>query len=210
MATTENPLDLFAKVVNGVITEFPVYRSYIGNRGEPTDWYIRVEDLPKPTDVPRFHYLAQNVYFKDGRVFREFVVTPTSLKDLLASLVVKSSDGVAKAADIHSLDAETIQRVYNLVSDYVTQKFSDWAKTRGYGIGATDSFVSLSTYAFSANTKLQGEAKQALALRDTAWANLLAYFGDVSTGTKPVPMTLAEIDALIPPMKWPDELTPAA
>lgn len=210
MATTENPLDLFAKVVNGVITEFPVYRSYIANRGEPTDWYIRVEDLPKPTDVPRFHYLAQNVYFKDGRVFREFVVTPTSLKDLLASLVVKSSDGTAKAPDIHSLDAELVQRVQDLVSEYVTQKLSDWVKTRGYGTASTEPLISISTYVTSTIPKMAAEAKQARLLVDETWVNLLGYYNEISTGTKPVPLTLAEIDAVIPPLKWPDELTPAA
>lgn len=205
MATTENDLDLFGRVKNGAIIEFPVYRLHIKNRSHPIAWYTPAVELPKP-ELPAFHTYERQVELKNAVIEITYTTRPYTLQELLGQLrKMPTGDepgmepGVVSIAEV---DPAMVQQIYGMASDYLTGKMIAFAATRGYGTQKSDAFTSLMTYADSAVEKFRTEALRAKNLRDQAWANMLTYFGQVTTGAVPVPTTIEEIDALIPALTW--------
>jgi hypothetical protein len=201
----ENDLDLFARVQNGKIIEFPVYRLHIRNRAHPIEWYTRCEVLAK-AELPRFHRHETKVEYVDGKVIVSYPVVEIPLGELLASLIVHSEDPIhdpmqeVVAKPITEIDAETVQHIYNKVSDYIHARLDDFARTRGYN--SLDSLIG--KYTGSAIPQFAAEANRAHYLLDTAWANLLQYFQQITTGAVPVPTSLQDIESRMPALTWED------
>lgn len=205
MATVENDLDLFGRVKNGTIVEFPVYRLHIKNRSHPLSWYTPVVELPKP-ELPAFHCYERALEVKGSVIELSYTTRPYTLQELLGQLrklpTGENPDEQPSVIPINEVDPATIQQVYGLVSNYLTDKLIAFAATRGYGSANVDSFTSLMTYSDSIIEKFKNEALRGKALRDQAWANMLGYFAKVTTGEVPVPTTMEEIDAIIPELTW--------
>lgn len=208
----QNPdLDLFARVVDGEIKEYPVCRLHIQNRAQPISWYTPVVEAVKP-EVPKFHYTVEKLTVGENEVVQSFEVVPYTLQELLSNLRINTS-GVGVADDrpiIESVDPELVAQIMQLISDYVTDRLSDFAATRQYGSKAKniDPFISAATYVSSKNEKYRLESNYLLDTRDAIWANLEVYQAGVLSGTTPVPISIDEIDALIPELVWPE--VPAA
>ena len=205
MATVETDLDLFGRIKNGKIIEFPVYRLHIKNRSHPLSWYTPVVDLEKP-ELPAFHCYERALDIKDGFIQQSYTVRPFTLQELLGQLrklpTGETPDEMPSVIPITEVDPAMIQQVYGLVSNYLTDKLIAFAATRGYGSANVDAFTSLMTYSDSVIDKFKNEALRGKALRDQAWANMLGYFGKVTAGEVPVPTSMEEIDALIPELTW--------
>lgn len=205
MATVENDLDVFGRVKNGKIVEFPVYRLHIKNRSHPLSWYTPVVELPKP-ELPAFNCYDRCMEVKDGVIEVSYTVRPYTLQELLGQLrklpTGENPEELPSILPITEIDPAMIQQVYSLVSNYVTDKLIAFAATRGYGSQNVDAFTSLMTYADSVIDKFKNEALRGKFLRDQAWANMLSYFAKVTAGTVPVPTTMEEIDALVPELTW--------
>jgi len=206
----ESDLDVFARVIDGQIVEYPVYRLHIVNRGHPVDWYTPVVESPKP-ELPPYSSYKQSLTVVGGTVVASYSVIPQSLNEVLRGLVVQSTEAVEPGLPsqatqpplITDVPPDTIAKVYDMVGDYVMDKLSAWAKTRKYG-----SFSNLTDYRDSAIPKFQAEALRGIELRDTIWLTLIDYFTKVTTGQLPVPTSVSEIDALVPTLLWPDETEP--
>lgn len=205
---TRNPdFDLFARIKDGQIVEFPVYRLHIKNRAHPLSWYTPVTEEAKP-ELPPFHYHKRTVSLNNGAVTCTYTAIAFTLAELLAQLKPASSGLVGEEAPVplvSELDPALVAHVYELASEYLTDKLVAFAKTRGYGTSKVDAFTSLLSYLTSGVAKFKAEAERGQMLRDTAWANLLGYFQQVTTGEVPVPTSIDSIEALIPAMRWPDE-----
>jgi len=50
--------------------------------------------------------------------------------------------------------------------------------------------------------KFRIEGLRGYQLRDQVWIALTTYFEEVQNGTKPVPVSISEIDAVFPAMTW--------
>lgn len=208
--TAVSDLDVFARVIDGQIVEYPVYRLHIVNRGHPVDWYTPVVESPKP-ELPPYSSYKQSLTVVGGTVVASYSVIPQSLNEVLRGLVVQSTEAVEPGLPsqatqpplITDVPPDTIAKVYDMVGDYVMDKLSAWAKTRKYG-----SFSNLTDYRDSAIPKFQAEALRGIELRDTIWLTLIDYFTKVTTGQLPVPTSVSEIDALVPLLLWPDEAAP--
>jgi hypothetical protein len=72
-----------------------------------------------------------------------------------------------------------------------------WAQSRGY-----DGILSACTYATSQVPRFQAEGQRCVDLRDQTWARLYEILAEVEAGTRPVPMSLAEIAADLPALTW--------
>lgn len=203
-----NPdLDLFARVKDGAIVEFPVYRLHIHNRAHPLSWYTPVIESPKP-ELPPFHYYDQQLTVAVGHVKATYSVKAYTLAELLSQLRPFSpipGEPLPPVPAIADLDPALVARIYGLASDYLTDKLVAFAATRNYGTPTVDAFTSLLTYLTSTVAKFKAEAERGQLLRDTAWSNMIAYFDQVMAGTLPVPTSISTIDALIPQMTWPDQ-----
>lgn len=204
---SEKDLDLFGRVKNGEIVEFPVYRIHITNRSHPLDWYTPAVEQPKP-ELPPFSVYERTVELKDGYINVSYSVRAYTLEELLAQLRkmpnLEDPSAEPEVVSIAEVEPAMVQRIYSLASDYLTEKLVNFAATRGYGTPNVDAFTSLTTYKDSLIPKFKNEAARGLSFRDQAWANMLNFFGQVSIGAAPVPTTIAEIDALIPALTWED------
>lgn len=208
--TAVSDLDVFARVIDGQIVEYPVYRLHIQNRAHPVEWYTPVVESPKPPLPPYSNY-KQSLSIVGGTVVVSFSVVPQSLNEVLRNLAVQSDEVNELGLPTQSLQPplisdvppDTIAKVYDMVGDYAMDRLTSWAKTRKYG-----SFTNLTNYRDSAIPKFKAEALRGIELRDQIWSILIDYFTKVTAGELPVPISSTEIDALVPTLLWPDETEP--
>ena len=207
-AATENDLDVFARVIDGEITEYPVYRLHIKNRSHPMAWYTPVVDGVKP-ELPEFHYYVKTLSIFSTYVQVDYAVAPYSLNDLLGKVYRDAGIGPfsQEVLDISKVPPATIERVYILGGAYATAKLDVFAQTRKY-----DSITALCSYSNSSFEKFKTEAARGVYLRDLFWQTFVTFFEKVVTGVLPVPRSTAEIDAILPDLTWEDPVveTPSA
>ena len=198
--TQLNDLDVFARVVDGKVVEYPVYRIHIRNRAHPLSYYHRVVDTGAPTP-DEFGTVDQTLeVHPDNTVHVVYTKRPLTLAEMLRTFQVQNpEDPLAPmtAKPITEIDPATMQHVYNLAGDYVTEKLDEFARTKQY-----KDFIHLTGYRYSAIPSFAVEAMRGYTLRDQIWANLLSYFTQVTSGAVPVPTSIADVDALIPDLTW--------
>lgn len=208
IAAASTDLTIFARVKDGEIVEFPVYRIHIVNRGHPFHWYTPVYEETKP-ELPPFHRHVHSFEIMTSHVLMKWSTKPYTLAELLSQLKPRP-DPMNPTEEpaiplISELDPALVQHIHAMTSDYVTSKLSEFAATRGYGTATIDPFASLIGYKDSTIPKFASEAARGLLLRDQAWVNTMQYFDQLVQGQVPVPTSITEIDALLPEMKWPDQ-----
>jgi len=199
-ATPESDLDLFARVKDGKIIEFPVYRLHIKNRAHPIDWYTPVKEVGKEENLPPFSYQKRTIELIGNDVVATYTTQQYTLSELLSQLN-RSNDLVVgsevQAPKIEELDPALVNQVHKLVSEYATSKLNAFAQERGY-----DDIYTLCDYRDSMFDKFRTEGLRGFQLRDQVWMALTSYFSEVMAGTKPVPTSITEIDAQFPAMTW--------
>ena len=199
-AKPESNLDLFARVKEGKIIEFPVYRLHIKNRAHPIDWYTPVKEIGKEETLPPFSYQQRTVELVGAEVIATYTTKEYSLSELLNQLN-RGMDPVlgreVQAPKIEELDPALVAQVYKLTSEYATSKLNAFAQERGY-----DNIYTLCDYRDSMFDKFRIEGLRGYQLRDQVWIALTTYFEEVQNGTKPVPVSISEIDAVFPAMTW--------
>ena len=196
---TLNDLDLFARVVDGKVVEYPVYRIHIKNRAHPLSFYTPVvkTDPPAPDE---FGTVDESLEVRSNAVHVVYTKRPLTLGEILRTFRVQNPEdpmGPMTVKPISEIDPATVQHVYNLAGDYVSVKLDEFARTKQY-----KDFVHLTGYRYSAIPSFAAEAMRGYTLRDQIWASLLNYFTQVTTGAVPVPTSIADVDALIPAMTW--------
>lgn len=199
-AKPESDLDLFARIKDGKIIEFPVYRLHIKNRAHPLDWYTPVKEQGKEETLPPFSYQQRIVELVGVEVIATYTTKEYSLAELLNQLN-RGMDPVlgreVQAPKIEELDPALVAQVYKLTSKYATSKLNAFAQERGY-----DDIYTLCDYRDSMFDKFRIEGLRGYQLRDQVWIALTSYFDQVMAGVVPVPTSVEEIDAQFPAMTW--------
>lgn len=80
----------------------------------------------------------------------------------------------------------------------IQHRLDGFARTRGY-----DSILSACTYATSTVTKFKSEGQACVNLRDATWSAAYAILAQVQAGTRPMPASIADIEADLPAAVWP-------
>lgn len=198
---TEKDTDLFARVEEGKIVEFPVYRLHIVNRAHPFSWYLPVQESEKPA-LPDFSRYEQTLTVYPDYVGAVYTVVPLTLAELLASIRRRPSFFTPGGTEnpvpkYEEIDEALATHIKNEIANYGHAKLDEFAKTRGY-----NTLESLISYRGDPTASLATEAERGFLLRSQTWAALLGYFEAIQTDAKPVPTTLAEIDAVLPELTW--------
>lgn len=92
----------------------------------------------------------------------------------------------------------TTQELQARFTQAIQARLDAWARTRNY-----DGVLSATTYATSTVPKFQAEGQRAVELRDQTWAAAYAILAEVLSGTRPMPASLADIEADLPVLEWP-------
>lgn len=80
----------------------------------------------------------------------------------------------------------------------IQKRLDDFAKTRGY-----DGIMSACTYATSTIDKFRAEGQYCVDARDQTWGKAYVILDEVTSGTRPPPGSIADIEADLPLLEWP-------
>lgn len=193
-------IDVYARVVDGVIIEYPVFEIHILNRAEPFEWYTKVSFGPKPV-VPEFYNLTETPTYNQvtGEVIIVYGTEPKNIAQVLGELAIRGEtpQDPVTAPLIGDIPQATIERVIYLGKGYVQARLDQFALTKGY-----DDIKSAVTYADSTDPVFAAEGARARALRDLTWRAFYTYVPKVLDGSVSFPISIAEIEAVIPPLTW--------
>lgn len=199
---TENDLDLFGRVIDGKIVEYPVYRLHIRNRSHPLSLYTPVVKSPMPDQEP-FTTIEESVELgSDGLVHVLYKKRPLTLQEVLRMFRAENpsdphSPPVAKP--ISEVDEALVDHAFEMLSDYLEDKLDAFAQTRKW-----KNFDRLVGFLNSTDVSFSNEARHANLLRDLSWKNLITYTEQVKSGAAPLPLTVAEVDSVLPELAWLD------
>lgn len=93
--------------------------------------------------------------------------------------------------------AAQAQLVARLTTE-IQGRLDAFARTRKY-----DGILSACTYAASSVPKFQAEGQYCVQARDTTCAAAYTVLADVQAGTRPMPTSIADIEADLPSLGWP-------
>ena len=198
---------LYAKVVDGTITEFPVSIEHIKNRNHSVDDYKEVMFTNIPPIVPGYHVLKERVVIHKGNVYAEYSVERYPLESLL-SLVPRSAEN-SRPGDFISddpLPEKLRDQILLSVRERVQTWLDEFAGSRNYGDEKTSPTVSIVTYVNDPNPKFAMEANYFIKHRSEVWVSLYQFLTKVLTGEEEVPRTFDEVKVNLPEQKWPDEV----
>lgn len=103
--------------------------------------------------------------------------------------------------EAHALTAARAQaNIINKFTDAIQQRLDDFARTRNY-----DGILSACTYVTSTVPKFAAEGQYCVQARDATWATAYQILAQVQAGQRPMPATVADIEADLPALQWPEE-----
>ena len=199
---------VYARVRDGVVTEYPVYDIHIKNRAHPFEWYTPVVYQAKPEFDPRIEGLKEIMEVFENQVLVRYEVVERDINSILQDIHYPPNGERDPNDPFHrpkkvevniaDVDPVLIEKIRKLAADIVLDKLDKFAQEKGY-----DDIRSCVSYTASTNPKFKAEADIAIAKRDQAWTNLYTYLDEVVAGTKPVPESWADIEANLPEFTWP-------
>lgn len=191
--------EIYARVENGRVTEYPVLPIHIKNRAHPFDWYTKVIFQVQPT-VDDFQYLSESLSVTDGKVYCAYVVKNYTLAETLR-FINTNPDPVNPDPDyvvsIEDVPPKSIAKVNELARAYGQTQLDEFAATRGY-----DGILSVCSYATDPLEEHRLEGQRAVDLRSAYWAAISDYMSKVLSKELPVPKTVLEITAHLPELTW--------
>ena len=189
--------EIYCRIENGVIVEYPVYALHIRNRHHPFSMYTKVAFSQKPV-VPDFCYLSSKIELLGEIPLVTYTVQEKNLQTVLNANGVPPLPGEEPIrVEVENVPVETLKQVLKLVKVLVQNRLDTWAATREY-----DGVLSVATYATSTNPQRAAEGQKAVENRDATWDAMYAYLDKVQTKQKPVPLTVEEIVAELPELTW--------
>lgn len=189
---------IYARVVNGVITEFPVFEHHINSRNHPLNWYTLCKSTIRPK-VTEFQSITSEPHVVNDEVIIEYKVHDNDLQFLLtkAGMVDPKNPTGITPKPIAEINPNLVTQIRKKATEHAQIAIDNFAKERGYY--DANSAVS---YEFSTVEKFANEANKVKVARDQLWLKLHAYVAEIMKGNIPFPTKVSEIEAVFPVMKW--------
>ena len=92
----------------------------------------------------------------------------------------------------------TQEQIIAAFSAQIQGRLDAFARGRNY-----DGILSACTYATSTMAKFKAEGQACVNLRDATWSAAYNILAQVQAGTRPMPSSIADIEADLPPLVWP-------
>lgn len=197
---------VYARIVEGKIVEYPVYEIHIKNRAHPMNWYTPVVYLERPSFDDRYESIQEKLQITGNFVVASYEVTQMSVNSILNRLFYPNGmhnpmnpvEAVEpEAVTIATIDPFLMNKVAEKVSAEIGVALDEFAHTRNY-----DDVKSCATYVNSANPQFKAEAERIISLRDQTYTALYTYLSDVTTAVLPLPKSFADIQAHLPTLAW--------
>lgn len=196
---------VYARVINGAIVEYPVYEEYVIARGNPMNWYTPVQQSSMPAVGP-YQSLASTPTVIGSMVVLQYTVQNMSFETLLNKvwgvpnlMQLNNTPGATMPPTplVGSIATTLLTALEDSASARLQTTLDAFAQTAGY-----NSIVSACSYFNSTNTVYAAQAKTAMTLRDASWAAIESYIAGIKAGTIPVPSSFQPIQAALPVLVW--------
>lgn len=193
---SEPQKDIYGKVTDGVIVEFPVTVDIILNRGHNVNDYCLSVFATEPNYNRACQKLQRKISVRNGKIYVDFEITPRSLAEVLAGF--KTKDGVM---DIKDVEFSLMVYTKSLFTNYVEDSLDKLCNLRGY----TSLNNILARYRNSSIESFKKESDYLQVCLDNAWKVMTVYQADLMTGKQPLPTSIDELDAVLNiPKNWDD------
>lgn len=186
---------VYARVVNGKIIEYPVYHRHIVARGQDVKLYTRCIEVNRPDDVKASEGLKESRFYSK----QEDVVYLTYEKYDLPLEVLLNKFSNNKEKKYKDLSPDMQDALLTQISVYVTRVMDDFAATRRYG-----SIASCAAYACEGEDKIDKEGRYAKSLMKKVWSIVPDKITEIVANTVDLP-TIEEVHGWLPEMKWPSD-----
>lgn len=198
-ASEFNSTDIFARVKDNKVIEYPVSYQAIINRCHPFSFYIKVEFDDKPITPPFHQVVEKTEVLKDGRVLvRYSEPKPVSLESLLRLVNIETRPGIPNNQSIFSDDLR--DRIFQLIEERIDQKLDSLVSEKGY-----KNVESAISYEFSTHEPFSKDAVVVRELRDRIWIAFIDYKNHVFNKEIPFPTSWSEIEEKLPLISWPSD-----
>jgi hypothetical protein len=180
---------IYARLKDNKIVEYPVYALHIKNRNHNFDKYTEVIYFDKPLFNEKTQFLKEKLTILDNKVLCDFTVEDFTLQTLFLFL---NRSNTSDKIDVTKLDPEIVNRIFDLIDKYYSNKLEEFIKKEGY-----DDLMTCISYKDSTILEYSIEATKAIALRDNMWKTLFAYRKKVNTGTIDFPISIKDIENIV-------------
>lgn len=193
--------EIYCRIVNGQVVEYPVYALHIRNRAHPFSMYTKVVFTTKPP-LPDFAFYTEKLEVVNGIPLVTYGIAYKTLQTVLNELHQSNGAPTLPGEEptpkpIEEVPPATMGRVVELAKQLVQDRLDNWAKTREY-----DGVLSAISYQTSTNPTRAEEGAKAVVNRDLSWDAMYAYMDKVMAKELPVPMKESEIVAQLPELTW--------
>ena len=193
--------NIFARIVNNRIVQFPVTVDQINERDTPTDLYYRCF-FPDIHPEVRLHEKVVYTPRLVGEAVYVFESVETRSTDEMFDYLYGTA-GEQTPTGLVLSPSKVTDELYlafvEVVKHRVQKEMDVFARTREY-----DDVKSACDYVNSVIPTYKAEAQRCIYLRDMTWSQLFNYLNTVRAGSLPLPQKWEDIAAYIPPFTWED------
>lgn len=189
---------IFALVDDTGIVLFPLTEADIYSRNQPNENYYPCFRNVTPEYNPFYQYLIDKPVIVGNYVIVNYEIATIPIEHLFNELIALR-DSVGPEFNITHVPMTLLASFDAAVTYKVTEMLNTWARTRRY-----DDIGSLVDYRDDPVEKFRNEGLRGQYIRSTTWFQLTNYLAGIVAGTIPMPMSWAEIEAVLPPINWGD------
>lgn len=192
--------EVYARVINGQITEYPVYYSSIIARGDPLTEYTPVTYGAAPS-ITAYQQLEESIQVIGNTVLVSYEAVDLPFESLLTlAWGADTYEGISDITTppaISSIDPLLVQTIENTASSLVGDILDVFAATKNYS-----SITSACSYFNSSIPEFNADGQAAVYCRDLTWSYLYTYMGKLTAGLLPIPSSFDDVLNNLPVLSW--------
>lgn len=192
--------NLFARIQDNRILEWPLSFDEIQARGEPLSLFKVIHYLDKP-EQPPFYNFEESINLDNGTPVVSYKVTAIPLQDILNEVFQNKTtitgEIYLKEVPVSDIPAPSLKRIFELVRLEVSSRLDNFAQSRYY-----DNIATLVTYKDDPDLQQSLEGNRGLVLRSQCWAAVTRLEARVNNGTSMLPRLEEDIYKLLPALTW--------
>ena len=190
---------LYARVQGGKVIEYPVTTEIIQKRGHTVAQYYEV--FEKSVDLGNLAgMIIDTVITIEGHIVE---ITHTTREKTLEEMIFffrkAFENGAWVPFNYADIPAGEIKAFQKKLGQAATDALNTVVKERYDSLDAL-----LSRYSNSSNPVWKKEAVFFQTAVDTLWTKLIAYFKELASSTKPLPVSMSDVEVLIKAPTWSD------
>jgi len=190
---------LYARVQGGKVIEYPVTTEIIQKRGHTVAQYHVVVEEPITLSNEAGMFIDTSMVIENQTVRIKHTYLEKTLEEMIFFFRKAFENGAWVPFNYADIPAGEIKAFQKKLGQAATDALNTVVKERYDSLDAL-----LSRYSNSSNPVWKKEAAFFQTAVDTLWTKLIAYFQELASSTKPLPVSMSDVEALIKAPSWAD------